>query len=67
MFAPELKTPAANARSLFGNHSAIALTAAGKFADSPSPSANRAAPNPAAERVTAWAMAARLQRTMATE
>ena len=31
IFAPELNTPVANALSFFGNHSAIALTAAGKI------------------------------------
>ncbi len=30
---PALKTPVASARSLFGNHSATALMAAGKFPD----------------------------------
>ena len=31
MFVPELKMPVANARSFFGNHSAMALIAAGKL------------------------------------
>jgi len=38
MFEPELNIPVARARSLFGNHSAVALMAAGKFPPSPRPS-----------------------------
>ena len=43
---PELKMLVASARSLFGNHSATALIADGKFPPSPSPSASRAVKNP---------------------
>ena len=43
-FVPALKMPVASARSFLGNHSATDLIAAGKLADSPSPSAKRAAP-----------------------
>src|SRR3569833_1361817 len=35
--APELKVPVASARSCGGNHSAVALIAAGKLQHSPSP------------------------------
>ena len=37
---PAVTIPTASERSLGGNHSAIALLAAGKFADSPIPSRN---------------------------
>jgi hypothetical protein len=49
MFVPALKSPVANARSDRGNHSATVLIAAGKLPDSPKPSANRAAMNPATD------------------
>ena len=55
---PALKIPVASARSFFGNHSAIALMQAGKFPDSPSPRATRAAPKPITEWARAWNMAA---------
>src|SRR6266700_252624 len=45
IFEPLLKMPVAKARSSFGNQSATVLMAAGKFDDSPSPRANRAAAN----------------------
>ncbi len=48
---PELKIPVASARSLFGNHSATLLIAAGKLPPSPSPSAKRAAMKPATDGV----------------
>ncbi len=48
-FVPELKIPVASARSRLGNHSAVALIAAGKFPASPMPRAKRAAMNPATE------------------
>src|SRR6267142_2464824 len=60
VFVPALKMPVASARSLFGNHSATALMAPGKFADSATPSRARAAENRAVVRANAWAMAARL-------
>ncbi len=53
MFVPELKMPVANARSFFGNHSAVVLIAAGKLPPSPSPSRNRAMAKPAAAPVSA--------------
>ena len=46
IFAPELKIPVASARSFFGNHSAVALIAAGKFPDSLRPRKPRATPKP---------------------
>src|SRR4029079_14751115 len=58
MLEPALKTPVANARSFRGNHSATVLIAAGKFPDSPRPSANRAAANCPPVRANAWAAAA---------
>ena len=42
ILAPALKIPTAKARSFFGNHSATALTPAGKLPDSPRPKAKRA-------------------------
>src|SRR5205823_4130512 len=62
---PALKTPTANARSRFGNHSATVFTAPGKFADSPSPSSARAAPNAPAVRAKACDIAATLHTTIA--
>ena len=44
-FAPELKMPVASERSLWGNHSAVVLRAAGKLPDSPRPREKRAMPN----------------------
>ena len=41
-----LKTPVAKALSFFGNHSATALIAEGKFPDSPIPRPKRATTNP---------------------
>src|SRR5262245_5675028 len=49
MLVPALKSPVANARSRCGNHSATVLIAAGKLPDSPRPSANRTAMNPATD------------------
>ena len=64
-FVPALKMPVASARSFFGNHSAVALMAAGKFPDSPKPSAARAAANPATVLAKAADIAARLHHTIA--
>src|SRR5262252_74903 len=64
---PELKMPVARARSLFGNHSATVLIAAGKFPDSPSPSAKRATPKPNAVLTKECEIAARLQTAIDTE
>jgi len=66
VLVPALKIPVASARSLFGNHSATALIAPGKLADSPRPSRARAAENPAVVRARAWPIAATLQATTAT-
>ena len=43
---PELKRPVTRARSSDGNHSVVALMAAGKLPDSPRPSSARAMQNP---------------------
>ena len=42
IFAPVLKIPVATERSFGGNHSVTTRIAAGKFPDSPRPSAKRA-------------------------
>ena len=62
---PALNMPVASARSCCGNHSAVALIDAGKFADSPRPSAARAIAKPFAVRAKACAIAAMLQATTA--
>src|SRR6185503_871807 len=59
IFVPELKIPVANARSLFGNHSATVLIDAGKFAASPTPSRKRTKQNVMALFANAVAIAAR--------
>ena len=64
MFEPALNIPVANARSRTGNHSATVLIDAGKFPDSPTPSAKRATPKPVTVRASACAIAARLQTTI---
>src|SRR5580698_6538656 len=61
MFDPELKIPVASDLSFFGNHSATAFSAAGKFPDSPKPRKNRTTPNPSAVLTSAWLSAATLQ------
>src|SRR5436309_1512945 len=67
MFVPELKIPVASARSFLGNHSATVLIAAGKLPASPRPRKNLAMPKPNAERASAWAIAATLQKIIASE
>src|ERR1700728_3590066 len=62
---PELKRPVASARSSVGNHSVVALMAAGKFPDSPRPSMMRATQNPATEKTRAWLMEASAHMPMA--
>jgi hypothetical protein len=57
--------PVAKARSFFGNHSATDLMEAGKLPASPSPRAKRTTPKPRGVRAKAWAIVARLQKTMA--
>ena len=49
MLVPALKSPVANARSRFGNHSATVLIAAGKLPDSPRPSTKRTTMKPATD------------------
>ena len=61
MLDPELNSVVARARSRWGNHWAVALTAAGKFPPSLRPRATRAAKNPPIDPTNAWPMAARLQ------
>src|SRR5438067_13387205 len=58
--------PVASARSFFGNHSATALIAPGKLADSPSPKSARAAENPAVVRAKAWPIGGTLRAKTAT-
>src|SRR6516225_9321228 len=66
IFEPELKMPAASARSRRGNHSATALIAAGKLPASPRPSAKRAAAKLATPAASAWLIAATLHTLIAT-
>jgi hypothetical protein len=61
MVEPELKIPVAKALSFRGNHSAMVLTAAGKFPASPIPSMKQAEAKPMIPRATPWAMPATLQ------
>src|ERR1700677_2005087 len=63
-FDPELNMLVAKARSLFGNHSAVALMAEGKFPPSLSPSAILAARKPVKLMTRACAIAARLHAAM---
>ena len=62
---PELKRPVAVARSSAGNHSEMALMAAGKLPDSPMPRKRRAMQKPATEKTRAWPMEERAQMAMA--
>ena len=66
MLGPELNHPVAYARSFFGNHSAIALIAAGKLADSPSPRENLATAKPKTDVASACPIAAMLHTKMET-
>ena len=59
-FVPVLKMPVANERWRFGNHSATALTQAGKFVASPRPRRKRASAKPRTVVANEWAIAARL-------
>jgi hypothetical protein len=61
MFEPVLKIPVATERSFGGNHSVTTRMAAGKFPDSPSPSANRAPQKPPTVRHSACNIADKLQ------
>ncbi|HKH44407.1 MAG TPA: hypothetical protein VKM72_07075 [Thermoanaerobaculia bacterium] len=58
---PVLKMPVASERWRFGNHSATALTQAGKFVASPRPRRNRASAKPRTVVAKEWAIAATLQ------
>src|SRR3984957_4701863 len=62
---PELKRPVARARSSLGNHSVVALMAAGKLPDSPRPRRARAMQKPMTEATRAWLMEAQAQTRMA--
>jgi hypothetical protein len=59
---PVLKMPVASERWRLGNHSAIALMHAGKLVASPIPKTKRAAAKPTTDDISAWLMAATLQR-----
>ena len=63
-FVPALKIEVAKARSVFGNHNATALIAAGKLPPSLTPRNTRAAKKPLTEPTSAWLIAAMLHRTM---
>src|SRR5258708_5144079 len=65
-FDPELKSPVARARSSDGNHSVVALMAAGKLPDSPRPRKMRAMQKPATEGTSEWLMEETAQMAMAT-
>src|SRR5580692_11573959 len=62
---PELKRPVARARSSVGNHSVVALMAAGKLPDSPRPRKTRAMQKPATLVTREWLMEAHPQMRMA--
>ena len=62
---PELKRPVAKARSSEGNHSVVALMAAGKLPDSPSPRTMRAMQKPRTLVTREWLMEAPAQTAMA--
>src|SRR5271163_4940868 len=62
---PALKIPVERARSFFGNHSATALTLAGKMAASPNPRAAREMAKLVRELASAVLMEAKLQKIMA--
>src|SRR5208282_3802220 len=62
---PELKMPAASARSRLGNHSAMVLRQTGKLAASPNPSRNMATASVMTEKAAPGSMAATLHSAMA--
>jgi hypothetical protein len=66
MLAPELNHPVAYALSFFGDHSAVALIAAGKSPDSLSPSENLATAKPKTDLTSACPIAAMLHMKMET-
>src|SRR5665213_3825897 len=63
---PELNRPSALARSSVGNHSVVALMAAGKLPDSPSPRKTRAMQKPSTLVTSEWLMEAQAQTRMAS-
>ena len=65
-FEPELKRPVASARSSLGNHSVMALMAAGKLPDSPSPRKTRAMQKPATVVTSEWLSEAQPQMRIAS-
>src|SRR5512140_925823 len=67
MFAPELKIPVVSARSFLGNHSAVALMAAGKLPASLRPRNERATPKPNTDPASACAAAAIVHPTSERE
>ena len=62
---PELKRPTAWARSSEGNHSVMALMAAGKLPDSPRPRKMRAMQKPTTEVTREWLIEEHAQMPMA--
>src|ERR1700675_414951 len=58
---PELKKPVARARSSEGNHSVVALMAAGKLPDSPRPRKTRAMQKPMTLETSEWLLEAHPQ------
>src|SRR5580693_159156 len=62
---PELKRPVARARSSEGNHSVVALMAAGKLPDSPRPRSVRAMQKPMTLVTRAWPIEENAQIVMA--
>jgi hypothetical protein len=67
MLVPALKIPVANALSFFGNHSATAFIAAGKFPASPIPKPIRAKLKPETLFAMACSIPARLQMITESE
>src|ERR1700726_1949578 len=63
---PELKIPVAKAGSSVGNHSVVALIAAGKLPDSPRPRSARAMAKPRTDFTRECPMEAKAQTVMAT-
>ena len=66
MEAPALKMPCATARSLTGNHSALALVAPGQLPASPRPMTKRMALNAKTLRITACSATATDHTMMAS-
>ena len=64
-FDPELKMLLASARSRFGNHSVVVLTAAGKLPPSPNARRMRTRKKPPTVLTSEWLMAANPQNAQA--